>query len=595
MKKTKISGSDNLTLLLLPRFITFLFLFGGSMFLLQSPRFIFELLVLYATAAFAYLALLLIKKDSERIFLRRALFFHILLEVIIAGIMIYHSGGYSSPLILLYILSIASASMIFQIRGALSISLAASVSYIVSIYLHIEKLFWSTASSSLKAIFYEHADLFFSVSINIILFTIVALISGFVAQRLKDRGDLLKTTEEELKKAHLVTSDILDGMYSGLICIDYSREILMLNRAAKELFGWNPANQVSGTVDDVFTGGLKSLAGFLIQAITKADSLQSSEISLETDNGIKIPIAINTSPLSGSDGKPRGLIAVFHDLTEFKELQEQLRLKDQLAAVGQLSAGIAHEIRNPLTSISGSVEILRDELELNEINQRLMDIIVKESGRLERIVNEFLQYARIQRSDSRPVKVVEVLDDALDSITNSDVFRNKVRITNKLPEDCQVSADKEKLKQVLIHLLGNALESIEDDNGLISIETRFSPDGISYITTGDFNMPVRKLNDTELQELMNSGKYSHICIKDNGKGIPEEIIEKISQPFYSTRSGGTGMGLAIVHKLVDSMDGKVLFTSGVNSGSEFVIVLKNAEVANASDVNPSKSPAEFHK
>ncbi|MBD3234303.1 MAG: PAS domain S-box protein, partial [candidate division Zixibacteria bacterium] len=382
MKKGKISGSDNITLLLLPRFITFLFLFGGSMFLLQSPRFIFELLVLYATAAFAYLALLLIKKDPERIFLRRALFFHILLEVIIAGIMIYHSGGYSSPLILLYILSIASASMIFQIRGALSISLAASVSYIVSIYLHIEKLFWGTSNGSLKVIFYEHADLFFSVSINIVLFTIVALISGFVAQRLKDRGDLLKTTEEELKRAHLVTADILDGMYSGLICIDRSLEILILNRAAKELLGLNPNQRFAGTIKERFTGGLKPFADFLMEAALNPNMLQRTELTIQTANEEDIPIAVNTSPLSGSDGKPRGLIAVFHDLTEFKELQEQLRLKDQLAAVGQLSAGIAHEIRNPLTSISGSVEILRDELELNEINQRLMDVIVKESGRL---------------------------------------------------------------------------------------------------------------------------------------------------------------------------------------------------------------------
>ncbi|MBD3233075.1 MAG: hypothetical protein GF315_05070, partial [candidate division Zixibacteria bacterium] len=253
------------------------------------------------------------------------------------------------------------------------------------------------------------------------------------------------------------------------------------------------------------------------------------------------------------------------------------------------------EIRNPLTSISGSVEILRDELELNEINRRLMDVIVKESGRLERIVSEFLQYARIQRSESKPVAVAEILDEVLDRILKYEAFRNNIRIRNELPEDCQVLADKEKLRQVLIHLLENAIESIEDDNGLIAIESRFSPDRIGYTTTGDFNMPVRKLNDTELQELMNSSKYSFICIKDNGKGIPATIIEKISQPFYSTRSGGTGMGLAIVHKLADSMDGNISFGSEVGRGSEFVIALKCAETTNVPDVNHSNSSLELYK
>jgi len=570
----RLPSTDNLTLLLLPRFITFIFLFVSSLFIDKSQILISELLVLYGMVALAYLALLLFRMDAARTNLKRVLIFHIILEVIVSGFVVYHSGGSNSPLIMLFILSIASASMIYQMRGALLISLAASISYLSSIVFYIENITDGFSSDSFGELVNRYSDSFFSVSLNIVLFTIVGIITGYVAERLRDRGELLKTAEEELKKARLITADIIDGMGNGLICIDFSCEILIINRTAREILELDPAFRIEGLVLDNFEEGLNPLANFFKKAVSKDLSVDQTEVIVTTQSGRKVPLGINTSLLSGSDGKPRGIIAVFHDLTEAKILQQRLRAYDRMAAVGQLSAGIAHEIRNPLTSISGSVEVLKDELHLSGSNQKLMEVIINETQRLNRILGEFLLYARIKHTDFTTVRLKLLVNEVFELISNDKRIDSDMLLENNLSENDLALGDEVKISQVLLNLIFNSIEAIDHSGGRVAIGGTIDLGNAKYMVTGDFSRLVRPFTAFDSNKLILSGEYVPLSVSDNGRGIPDDRIEKIFQPFYSTRQGGTGLGLAIVQRLVESMDGVLVFETNEGFGTAFTVFLK---------------------
>ncbi|MCP4634178.1 MAG: PAS domain S-box protein, partial [candidate division Zixibacteria bacterium] len=568
---------DDITLLLLPRFITFIFLFGGSLFLLKSRFFIFELLVLYGVAAFAYLSLMLLKENMVRLFLPRILFLHILLEVVITGIMINQSGGSNSPFVLILILSIASAAMIFQLRGALFITLTSTISFFTSVYYNLEYSINRFSQLSFIEVITENSDAFFSVFLTVVLFTIVGVIAGNIAERLKDRGLLLKTAVEELRKAKLITSDILEGMRSGLICIDYSMEVLMLNRTGREILGLSRRKKLEGKVCEVFTDGLSRLCEFLEKTVTSETVSVNYETIVTRDDGTEVPIGISTSLLTGPDNKPSGIIASFTDLTEAKNLQKKIRIYDRLAAVGQLSAGIAHEIRNPLTSISGSVEVLSNELKLDGSNKKLMDVVITESQRLNRILSEFLLYARIKPAYFSKVNLKLLISDVISFISNDQRMKSSVELINNLTDEITVFGDEEKIRQVLFNLIFNAIGAVDDHNGLIHISSGDAEfDGSGYIVTGDFDRPVRSMTENDNENIIESGGYIPLSVADNGSGIPENKIEKVFQPFYSTRSGGTGLGLAIVQRLVESMDGVMAFKTKTGEGSTFTIFLKSS-------------------
>ena len=570
----RLPSTDNLTLLLLPRFITFIFLFVSSLFIDKSQILISELLVLYGMVALAYLALLLFRMDAARTNLKRVLIFHIILEVIVSGFVVYHSGGSNSPLIMLFIHSIASASMIYQMRGALLISLAASISYLSSIVFYIENITDGFSSDSFGELVNRYSDSFFSVSLNIVLFTIVGIITGYVAERLRDRGELLKTAEEELKKARLITADIIDGMGNGLICIDFSCEILIINRTAREILELDPAFRIEGLVLDNFEEGLNPLANFFKKAVSNDLSVDQTEVIVTTQSGRKVPLGINTSLLSGSDGKPRGIIAVFHDLTEAKILQQRLRAYDRMAAVGQLSAGIAHEIRNPLTSISGSVEVLKDELHLSGSNQKLMEVIINETQRLNRILGEFLLYARIKHTDFTTVRLKLLVNEVFELISNDKRIDSDMLLENNLSENDLALGDEVKISQVLLNLIFNSIEAIDHSGGRVAIGGTIDLGNAKYMVTGDFSRLVRPFTAFDSNKLILSGEYVPLSVSDNGRGIPDDRIEKIFQPFYSTRQGGTGLGLAIVQRLVESMDGVLVFETNEGFGTAFTVFLK---------------------
>jgi two-component system sensor histidine kinase PilS (NtrC family) len=253
---------------------------------------------------------------------------------------------------------------------------------------------------------------------------------------------------------------------------------------------------------------------------------------------------LSTSILKDDCGEGRGVIAVFKDLTEVREMEERMRKADRLAAIGELSAGIAHEIRNPLASISGSIEILYNELELSGDDKHLMELIMKESDRLNKIINDFLEFARLRRPKRRPVAIARCLDEVAALLANNPAARAGIEIRVVHGDDeLVVETDEEQMKQVMVNLAINACEAMSGGGRLV-IETRRTSDGQARIT-----------------------------VRDEGPGIGGEARERLFEPFFTTKEGGTGLGLAIANKIVESHGGRIEARNREEGGAEFSVVI----------------------
>jgi two-component system sensor histidine kinase PilS (NtrC family) len=262
----------------------------------------------------------------------------------------------------------------------------------------------------------------------------------------------------------------------------------------------------------------------------------------------------------------RGVIGIFQNLTDAKKMEEKMRHADRLAAVGELSASIAHEIRNPLASISGSVELLKQELNLEGENRRLMSLIVKESSRLSNILTDFLVYARVKTPNFGKVEINRLVSDVIEVARKHSSYRESIKLGIESDDTTiYVSGDDEQIRQVILNLVVNALDSIETEEGEVNIgiegDSQIYPDQVI------------------------------ISVSDTGGGMTSEVRDKIFTPFFSTKKNGTGLGLAIVRRLVDNMGGIIWVESSPHGGTTFKFtMIKYFKGMNSSDDNEHNIP-----
>jgi two-component system sensor histidine kinase PilS (NtrC family) len=407
-----------------------------------------------------------------------------------------------------------------------------------------------TGPSVTDSIFGTDDIVFYSTFLHILIFYLVAFVAGYLAQKLQSKDQALHSASTELKRARLETGDILRHLNCGLITINKHGDIVYFNRAAETILDLKET-EVSGLhCRSVFAGRLELLADNLLTVLDSREWLSRSEFDIVDKNGKKTPLGISTSMLCDEDFGVRGVIAIFQDLTEVKQLEKKMRRADRMAAIGELSACIAHEIRNPLASISGSVEVLKNELNLDGDNEHLMSLIIKETARLNTILSDFLLFARIGRSQLRKVELNGVVSDIIDLIRRHPSYNQRIRfefLTDK--HMTYIAGDEDQLKQLLLNLAVNACEAFSSGGG--TIEFAISESG---------------------------GSMARLSIRDNGPGIDNEHLEKIFLPFFSTKKSGTGLGLAIVSRLVEAMDGKISVQNRPNGGAEFRLYFREIPV-----------------
>ncbi len=267
-----------------------------------------------------------------------------------------------------------------------------------------------------------------------------------------------------------------------------------------------------------------------------------------------MPVGLSTSILCDGQGQERGVIAIFQDLTEARRLEERLRHEDRLAALGEFAAGLAHEIRNPLNAIKGSVDLLREGAGLSGDDAKLLDLVTRESDRLNKLVRDVLEFGRMESPERESVRLDSLLQEVAVIARNHPSCGPGADLSVDAPEPLEGVVNADEVRRALLNLTINALEAIEDGGSV----------RISLVKQTEF--PIHGLE-------AGSGYEVAIVVEDTGCGIPPGKRDEMFQPFKTTKKGGTGLGLSIVDKIVQSHGGRITVASESGRGSRFVVYL----------------------
>jgi two-component system, NtrC family, sensor histidine kinase PilS len=363
----------------------------------------------------------------------------------------------------------------------------------------------------------------------------------------------LKDASGALENLQALHENIVQSMSGGVITTGLDGRITLVNRAAQQLLEISEAELCGRSVADVFQDPLPHFG------VARADA----EVRYVTGNGFRKTFRVMVSALNVSARNDLGFVYSFDDLTEIRRLEREVRMQDRLAAVGRLAAAIAHEIRNPLTSIAGSVAMLSDAPALNPEERHLLQIVIRESDRLNNIITDFLAYSRGKQYRFERVNLVPLLEDTLTLLAHRLTAENAgIKLERSFPKsEAWVLADGDKLKQVFWNFSENAVRAIR--------------------TTGK--------GGTLTVSLAERGPDWEMSFADTGPGINPQQTEKIFEPFQSNFEGGTGLGLAIVYQIVQAHEGKVWARSEAGAGTSFVVRLRRME--NEYDHVPAPSAA----
>jgi len=541
------------------RLIVFVLLLGVTLFFISYSSFLLSLFLAYAVVTFIFLVFIFFsaRYPTQNLF-KFAFTLQLFLEIFIEAVLVYHSGVIKTPISILFFLSIVSASLHYQVVGTLLMATWASVSYCLVI---LYSLGWEISNlfsyQALKGVYQLSDDYFYTFFLFVCCFYLVAFISGYLSEKLKTRGEQLESFSSELKKLKMETDEILQNIHSGLITIDTTGRVVYFNLAAQAILGYKSSEVIGKNCFEVFKDRMSNLAEGIWDSLKINKRINRKEVVITNLAGKRIPLGLSTSILKNEKSESQGVIAIFQDLSEFKILEEKLRAKDRLAAVGELSAGIAHEIRNPLASISGSVEVLKDELPLDGENAKLMELIIKETNRLNEILTEFLNFARIKPTNFTKVDLNSIVDEVIEIVKKHPSYTDKIRIQKEIEsQPLYVLGEENHIKQLLLNLMVNGMEAMQESGGRLRLVNKSITELESYYLE----------EDTE-----GESSWIPLAIVDEGKGMGDEEKEKMFLPFYSTKKQGTGLGLPIVQRLVDSLSGHLEFKSTPGLGTTFVV------------------------
>ncbi len=469
--------------------------------------------------------------------------------------LIYFTGGKSSFFPIIYIFSIIGSNIIFYKQGAL---FSASLSTLLYGFLLISQLYqWIHPPGEPTP--YEASQIFYSFIIYMAAFYIVAFLSSTISEELKKKIKELFQKQVDYNQLETFNRNIIQSLDSGLLTIDPNGKINFLNRTAEDILNRAEGELKNVSIYDLFPEIGQVINKIKMKTLDSLDDYQRYETLLVNPEGEKVHLGFSISSLTDPEGSLIGHTLIFQDITKFREMEEQMKRVDKMAAIGLLAAGMAHEIRNPLAALSGSIQLLQSELKLDDHQQHLMEITLRESERLNALITDFLLFAHPLQTHKMLWDLGKMMEETLDLFTHSPSCHQGISISRpNLPKKIQARVDSEQMKQVFWNLLINASQAMPDE-GEIRIRLQKTEDGggIPFLF-----QPPRKENT-----------WVKIEITDSGKGITPVEKEKVFEPFFTTKAGGTGLGLAIVHKIIENHNGLIKVESEVGKGSTFTIFL----------------------
>jgi two-component system sensor histidine kinase PilS (NtrC family) len=473
------------------------------------------------------------------------------------------TGGVGSEFAFLYVLLIAVAGLILGMGGAITTSFGSAATYLGVAWVQIGSQLGSPESTiELPNVSARVGTVLWSLALIAIVFGIVGVASGLAARRLRLQRARLSELEKQLAHARIDAQDLLNTVESGILSIDAAEEIDFVNDTARVQLGVSGTLRSSDLGGEVGSESLRELYELMVETLRSEREIDYRELMIPGSAGSRRPFSVSTTVLYGPGGEKRGAAAILKNIEDIKRLEDLARQADRHKAVVVLAAGLAHEIRNPLAAIRSSVELLDgNEGDGRERppgeDERLMGLIVRETDRLSSLIQDFMGFSRTEIRDRGRIDLGDVVRDALEvEVAASDGGND---IVFPAPEhEYWVEGDHNLLKQVVLNLVANARAAVGDRvTGRVEVRIGVDPDlpGLDRAR----------------------GPLVTLEVRDNGPGIDPQVRDRIFDPFFTTRERGFGMGLAIVHRIVDLHGGVVWVHSTPGWGSIFRVALPRIE------------------
>jgi two-component system sensor histidine kinase PilS (NtrC family) len=462
-------------------------------------------------------------------------------DLLIETLLVYFTGGLDSPFSFLYLVSIITASTLLYRRGGLLTASAAAILYGVLVDLMYYGLLPMPEQELMLPIAWTSSRLYYNMAANFSGFYATALLTSYLSEQLQRTAQELDANRQNLAELRALNQNVVESIPSGLVTVTSFGTASFVNPAGAQILQTDPSMILGRHITELgfFTYEEWSAAR---EDLSRGEVVRR-EIGDLLVGGVRRSIGFAVSPLSTLEGNASGYTLIFQDLTEMKKLEAELRLKDRMAAVGELSAGIAHEIRNPLAAIAGSVQVLKGSKSLTPQEQRLMSIVLKESERLNKSISDFLRFVRPQEKRSVAFDVAASLSETLDLLENSPELHADHEIRREIsPSSFQLVGDADQIRQVFWNIARNAVQAMPQ-GGVLNVHTLISGD--------DY----------------------HIVFSDSGRGMSAIDLQRLFQPFRTNFPTGTGLGMAISYRIIQEHGGKIEVTSREGEGTSIAVSL----------------------
>lgn len=553
MKSPPAPGSEiqlMLKWLMLVRVLVVTLLLGVSILVQLSPSGTFRSLSIFPSliATTYFLTILYVIGLVRWTNFRIQAYIQLGLDLTLETVLVYYTGGLESPFVPFFLVTAVGSSLILDRRAGLLVAAAAvSLNAAISAAHYFR---WVPGPATLQLLSDKQIgyQLFL---ISVAVFS-VAYLSGALAEKLRRTRESLEEKSSGLAQLQAFHENVVQSISSGLLTTDVHGNVTSMNRAGSEITGFSREELQGGPWWVAF--GAEDLRELFSERRPLTHSLRFDRPGVRK-NGSRIQLGMTASPLRDQSGGFKGGVWVFQDLTRIKELEDEMKRREWLATIGEMAAGMAHEIRNPLASISGSMQVLGRELDLEGENRRLLEIALREAERLNGIISSFLVYARPAPLNRKKINIIDLLTESLSLLKNSPEYSRGIEIESKLPRNRHwVYVDSDKIKQVFWNLAINAAQAMPD-GGRLTVQCR------------------RVSKPASEASAKNGTPWCEVSFSDHGIGMSPEVLEKIYYPFFTTKDHGSGLGLAIVHRIVDNHGGQIRVKSRVGSGSTFTVYL----------------------
>ncbi len=542
------STIERIRLVILSRLFIVIFILGIHVYaelnsgagLFDSPMSIFALAIIF-TCTFSIIFALLLhyhRNTAVNIYIQSGA------DLVLITSFVYGTGGIQSLYSIFYPLVIIYTVIFLEKKGGLVIATAAAILYALLAVLEYYGLIHPLVVPQFTTYRLEAGYVLARVVTHILSFYFTALLSIYVVGQERKTRALLVEKQDAFARLDILYKSIIESVSTGIVTVNLDGRIKSFNRTASAITGYLSNEVENHKLSDIFP----DLDSYLQQhKIEKGSSLKSAHFEgvFHTKKGQELKLGVSFSSLKDQKDNVIGDIIIFQDITEVMNMREALEKNRRLAFTGEVAANLAHEIRNPLAAIGGSVQLLRQDIPFDHGNQKLFDIILREKEQLEKFLKDFLLLARPAPGICEDVVLQDVINEVVDSLRLLPDWREPLDLMIKVPpEKLWINANVAELKQILWNIAANALQSMPH-GGTLMLEAK--------------NVLLEGIDSVE------------IVIKDSGNGIEKKDLQKIFDPFYTTRTVGTGLGLAVVSRIMENWMGTIAVNSEAKQGTTFTV------------------------